>query len=139
MFKLAKQAARFVGDVPHIPMLAERNVRKGFFERAQFEAVRNRLAPMYQGLVTLAYYTGWRVADELLPLEWHQVDRTAGVIRLEPNTTKNDARRTFKYGELDELVAAVEGLWARHEALAQRGIITPLVFCRRRGQPIKSL
>jgi integrase len=138
MFNLAKQAGRFVGDVPYIPMLAERNVRKGFFERAQFEAVRNRLAPTYQGLVTLAYYTGWRVADELLPLEWHQIDRGAGVIRLEPNTTKNDDGRTFKYGEIDELVAAVDGLWARHEALAQRGILTPLVFCRRQGQRIRS-
>ena len=61
---------------------------------------------------------GWRVADELLPLEWHQIDRAAGVIRLEPNTTKNDHGRTFKDGEIDELVAAVDGLWARHEALA---------------------
>ncbi len=138
MFKLAKQAGRFVGDVPHIPMLAEHNVRKGFFERAQFDAVRNRLAPMYQGLVTLAYYTGWRVADELLPLEWHQVDRAAGIIRLEPGTTKNEGGRMFKYGELEELVAAVEGLWARHEALERQGIITPLVFCRRKGQRVRS-
>ncbi len=36
-------------------MLAEANVRKGSFERAQFEAVRNRLAPMDQGIVTLAF------------------------------------------------------------------------------------
>jgi hypothetical protein len=27
---------------------------------------------------------------------------------------------------------------AGHEALAQQGIITPLVFCRRQGQPIRS-
>jgi integrase len=139
MFKLAKQAKRFVGDVPHIPMLKETNVRTGFFERAQFEAVRNRLPPMYQALETLAYYTGWRVAAELLPLEWRQFDLKAGIIRLEPGTTKNDHGRTFKYAEIDELVAAIEGLWARHEALERQGIITPLVFCRRRGQRIKSL
>jgi integrase len=138
MFRLAKQAGRFVGDIPHIPMLAEHNVRKGFFERAQFDAVRDRLTPTYQGLVTIAYYTGWRINSELLPLEWHQVDRAAGVIRLEPGTTKNRDGRVFKYGELDELVAAVDGLWARHEALAAQGILTPLVFCRRRGQRIRT-
>lgn len=137
MFTLAIQAGKLL-QRPHIPMLVERNVRQGFFERAQFEAVRNRLPPTYQALVTLAYYTGWRINSELLPLEWHQVDRAAGVIRLEPGTTKNRDGRVFKYGELDELVAAVDGLWARHEALAAQGILTPLVFCRRRGQRIRT-
>jgi integrase len=137
MFTLAIQAGKLL-QRPYIPMLAEDNVRSGFFERAQFEAIRNRLAPTYQGLVTLAYYTGWRINSELLPLEWHQVDRTAGAIRLEPGTTKNRDGRLFKYAEIDELVAAIDGLWARHEALAQQGIITPLVFCRRRGQPIRT-
>ena len=80
----------------------------------------------------------WRVADELLPLAWRQIDRAAGVIRLEPDTTKNDGGRTFKYGELVEVVAAIEGLWARHEALMERGILTRLVFWRRKGQPIRS-
>jgi integrase len=69
-------------------------------------------------------------------LEWHQIDRAAGIIRLEPGTTKNRHGRMFKYGEVDELVAAVDGLWARHEALAGQDIITPLVFCRRKGQRV---
>ncbi len=102
MFTLAIQAGKLL-QRPHIPMLAEHNVRKGFFERAQFEAVRNRLPPTYQALVTLAYYTGWRVNSEILTLEWHQIDRAAGVIRLDPGTTKNDGGRTFKYAALDEL------------------------------------
>ena len=42
MFTLAMQAGKLL-QRPHIPMLTEDNVRKGFFERAQFEAVRNRL------------------------------------------------------------------------------------------------
>jgi len=77
MFTLAIQAGKLL-QRPHIPMLAENNIRKGFFERAQFEAVRNRLAPTYQALVTLAYYSGWRINSELLPLEWRQIDRKAG-------------------------------------------------------------
>jgi integrase len=137
MFTLAMQAGKLLAK-PHIPMLVERNVRKGFFERAQFEAVRNRLAPTYQAIVTLAYYTGWRINSELLPLEWHQIDRKAGVIRLEPGTTKNRDGRVFTYAAIDELAATLDGLWARHEALEKAGIITPLVFCRRQGQAIKT-
>ena len=137
MFTLAIQAGKLL-QRPHIPMLVEDNVRTGFFERAQFEAVRNRLPAMYQAIVTLGYYSGWRIDSEILPLEWHQIDRAACVIRLEPGTTKNKRGRTFTYGELVEVKAAIDGLWARHEALARDGIITPLVFCRRKGQQIKS-
>lgn len=93
---------------------------------------------MYQGIVTLAYYTGWRVTSEILTLEWRQIDRAAGVIRLEPGTTKNRDGRLFKYAELDELQAAVDGLWARHEALDASGLLTPLVFCRCRGQAVRA-
>jgi len=138
MFSLAIQAGKLL-QRPHIPMLAENNVRKGFFERPQFEAVRNRLPALYQALVTVAYYTGWRVASEILKLEWHQVDRAAGVIRLEPGTTKNRDGRLFKYAELDEVRETIEGLWDRHRALESDGIITPLLFCRRHGQAIQSL
>ena len=135
MFTLAIRA-RKLRERPYIPMLAENNVRQGFFERAQFDAVRNRLAPLYQAIVTIAYYCGWRINSEILTLEWRQIDRVAGVIRLEPGTTKNKGGRTFLYGELEEVKAAIDGLWARHQALEQRGIITPLVFCRRRGQRV---
>ncbi len=137
MFTLAIQAGKLL-QKPHIPMLAEDNIRTGFFERAQFEQVRNRLPPLYQALVTLAYYTGWRVNSELLTLEWHQVDREVGVIRLEPGSTKNREGRVFKYAEITEVKAALDGLWARHEALERQAVISPLVFCRRKGQRIRT-
>ena len=137
MFTLAIQAAKLL-QRPYIPMLKEDNLRKGFFERAQFDAVRARLRSPLDAAVTLAYFTGWRMASEILPLHWHQIDRRAGVIRLEPGTTKNRAGRAFKYAELVEVREAVEALWARHEALARKGIISPLVFCRGGGQAIKS-
>ena len=101
MFTLAIQAGKLL-QRPHIPMLAEHNVRTGFFERAQFEAIRNRLAPTYQAIVTIAYYSGWRINSEILPLEWRQIDRQACVIRLEPGSTKNGRGRTFTYAELVE-------------------------------------
>ena len=123
---------------PDIQLLTEDNARQGFFERAQFESVRNHLAPLYQAIVTLAYYSGWRINSEILPLEWRQIDRQHSVIRLEPGMGKTRQGREFMYGSLVEVTAAVEGLWARHEALAKAGTITALVFCRRRGQAIKS-
>ena len=43
MFTLAVQAGKLHGK-PHIPMLREDNVRRGFFETAQFEAVRGASA-----------------------------------------------------------------------------------------------
>ncbi len=137
MFTLAVQAGKLL-QRPYIPMLIERNARKGFFERDQFDAVRNRLPPMYQALVTLAYYTGWRVNSEILTLEWRQVDRQAGIIRLEPETTKNRDGRVFKYAGLTEVTAAIDGLWARHEALTKAGVLTPLVFCRLKGQRVRT-
>ena len=41
-FNLAIQAAKILHK-PHVPMLRESNVRTGFFEPAQYEAVRARL------------------------------------------------------------------------------------------------
>jgi integrase len=103
-------------------MLAEDNVRKGFFEREQFEQVRNRLAPLYQGVVTLAYFTGWRVNSEILTLEWRQIDRDAGVIRLEPGTTKNREGRVFRYGEISSAINSASGYSRRRWRLRSRRV-----------------
>jgi len=84
----------------------------------------------------VAYYTGWRINSELLPLEWHQIDRAACVLRLGPDTTKNRDGRVFTYAALDEVRAAVDGLWGRHEALEGQRHHHALVFCRRQGQRI---
>ena len=43
LFTLAVRGGRLLAR-PHIPMLQERNVRTGFFEREQFEAVRSHLS-----------------------------------------------------------------------------------------------
>lgn len=137
IFSLAVQAGKVLHR-PYIPMLKLNNTRKGFFERAQFEAVRRHLPAPLDAATTLAYYTGWRTASELLPLQWNQIDRKAGVIRLEPGTTKNREGRTFQYAALLEVRDAIDALWTRHQALAQRGILSPFVFCRGGGQPIKS-
>jgi integrase len=134
-FRLAEQAGTVLHR-PHIPMLDENNVRQGFFERDEFEAVREHLPEHLRGVVTFAYLTGWRVPSEVLPLEWRQVDRRAQVVRLEPGTTKNDRGRTLPYGLLPELVEVMDAAWAEHQRLAREGTVCPYVF-HRDGSPIR--
>jgi integrase len=116
--------------IPHRPpitMLRENNARRGFFEPADFEALRAALPPALRPVVTFAYITGWRAASEILPLTWTQVDFAAETVRLEEGTTKSGAGRTFYM--TPELRACLEAQYA-----ARRG---PLVF-HRNDRPIKS-
>jgi hypothetical protein len=76
-------------DIQHIPMLRERNVRTGFFERDQITRIVAHPPMAIRPAVQLAYITGWRMPSEVLPLQWH-VDFEARVVCLDPHTTKND-------------------------------------------------
>ena len=80
---------------PPVPGLRENNVRTGFFEPEQFEAVCRRLKDVEADLVRFCYHTGWRTKSEVFPLTWAQVDWTGGLVRLEPGTTKNREGRAF--------------------------------------------
>jgi len=82
-----------VDRVPHIPMLKENNVRKGFFEHCDFIALREALPLYLKGFVTFAYKTGWRVS-EIEDLTLSQADLENNIVRLESGTTKNDEART---------------------------------------------
>jgi integrase len=121
-----------------VPMLEERNIRHGFFEHDQFEAVRAALPEALRGVATFAYLTGWRIRSEVLPLRWAQVDRTAKTIRLEPGTTKNTEARTLPYALVPELVDLIGAQWTAHETLTARDVICPFVF-NRDGEQIKSI
>ncbi|MEE9301938.1 MAG: site-specific integrase, partial [Alphaproteobacteria bacterium] len=134
-FRLSVQAGKLL-HVPHIPMLAENNVRTGFFEHDEFEDVQAALPEELQGILMFAYLCGWRIRSEILPLTWAQVDRKARTIRLEPGSTKNDEGRTLPYDLLPEMVDVIERQWEAHESLASEGAICPWVF-NRRGRQIK--
>jgi integrase len=94
LFSLAVKGEK-IHRAPYIEMLQEHNVRSGFFEDHQYEAVRAHLPAYAQPVVTFAYITGWRVRSEVLTLQWHQVDFKAGIVRLDPGTTKNLEGRVF--------------------------------------------
>ncbi len=135
MFSLSVQAGKLLHK-PHIPMLRESNVRTGFFERSQFEAVRNRLPEYLRGVVMFAYLTGWRVQSEVLTLQWRQVDMKVGTVRLDPGTTKNDEGRLFPFNVLPELRDVLEAQGAATKALEREGgQIIPWVF-HRDGAPL---
>ncbi len=80
-------------------------------------------------MLTVAYVTGWRVPSEIQTLEWRQVDFSAGEIRLDAGTTKNDEGRVFPMTA--ELRAAFDEQWQLTQAFAQEsGRICPWVFSR---------
>ncbi len=111
-FNLAMRAGK-LWHRPYIPMLPENNARQGFFEPSQFQAVRAQLPDHLYGVITFAYYTGWR-KGEILSLRWPQVDLLRGEVRLEPGTTKNgDGRVIFLEGELQ---AVLERQWEHRAA-----------------------
>jgi len=127
IFSLAIQSGR-IAMKPHIAMLAEAAPRSGFFEREQYESVLRHLPAELQRVITFAYITGWRIADEVLPLEWRQVAFDAGEVRLDPGTTKNGEGRTFPF--TTELRSILTTQYAEHERLRRAGQIEPWVFFR---------
>jgi integrase len=62
--------------------------------------------------MTFAYYTGWRMASEILKLTWSQVDFEAGTVRLEAHTTKNEEARPIYLPQI--LVDLLEQQWQEH-------------------------
>ncbi len=94
MFRLGKRAGR-ISEVPYISLLQEDNVRKGFFEWDQVEAVVCHLPDDLKPVAEVSYITGWRVHSEILTRQWSHVDFKGGWLRLEPGETKNRKGRNF--------------------------------------------
>src|SRR5262245_48144771 len=127
MFSLAVQADELTRR-PHIAMLQERNTRVGFFEPEQLAAMLAHLPAEIQPVIQFAAITGWRIASEVLPLEWRQVDMTAAEVRLDAHTTKNGEGRVFPFtADLRALLKARE---ADRDRLKKAGHLCPFVFFR---------
>ena len=101
MLNLARQMTPpKVVNMPYIPHLAENNVRQGYFEHSEYLALKKALPSYLRPVVTLAYHTGMR-KEEILGLQWLQVDLMEGKINLKPQDTKNnEARVIYMEGEL---------------------------------------
>jgi integrase len=96
MFNLARQSTPpKVTAIPHIAMLREDNIRTGFLESKQHDslaAATGKIGLWLRAMFEVGYTFGWR-HEELLALRVRQVNLSAGTIRLEPGTTKNDQGR----------------------------------------------
>jgi len=137
MFILGERSEKIVKR-PHIVLLRENNARTGFLEADQLRAVVAKLPAELNPVIEAAYLTGWRVRSELLTRRWFHVDFTGGWLRLEPGETKNQEGRQFPL--IPPLRALLEAQRARADALAHAtGQITPWVFFRESGEPIKDL
>jgi integrase len=122
---------------PPFPTIRAANVRTGFFERSEFEALLVELPVPVRPVVRFLYATGWR-RGEALSRQWRHVDTAAGIIRLEPGETKNGKGRTFPYAALPDLAGVLAQQRAYTEAVERRtGQVVPWVF-HREGRPIKS-
>jgi integrase len=120
---------------PAFPTVEVRNVRSGFFEEGQLRAVLERLPSHLHAVALFAYRTGWR-KSEILTLRWGQVDLAAGIVRLEPGTTKNAEGRTFPFGADPVLRDLLHGLRSETSALEREtASVVPFVF-HRAGRPI---
>jgi integrase len=125
--------------VPSISTLREDNVRTGFLDPDQVEAVCAALKrrEVEADLVRFCYHTGWRSKSEAFTLTWAQVDWAGGLVRLEPGTTKNREGRAFP------ITPALRAVLERRLEFTRRcertqGRIIPWVF-HRKGQPIRSM
>jgi site-specific recombinase XerD len=138
MFTLAVRAGR-LPQSPHVETMGPlNNARQGFFEEVDFTALLAELPDYLRPVMRFAYHTGWRVQSEVLPLTWRQVDLQAGIVRLEPGTTKNDEGREFPFDALPQLKAVLDERRAETSALEKAtGAIIPWVF-HHDGRPIRS-
>lgn len=120
MFVLALQSGKLTSR-PYFRKLTEASPRQGFMEHAEYLAILRQLPPDHQDILAFAYLTGWR-RGEVLGLEWRDVDRPAGVIRLRPEMSKTREGRALVLSA--PLRDMIERRW-RGRALG-----CPLVFHR---------
>jgi integrase len=131
------------------PTIRVDNARQGFFERSEFEAVREALrtrgphGPILADVAAFGYLSGWRIS-EILELPWAYVDRRERLITL-PSTgsskRKKDRTLPLDYrlpnGEWanGELWQLIERRW---QARVVGTFLVPWVF-HRRGKPIRDV
>ncbi|MBZ5675163.1 MAG: site-specific integrase [Acidobacteriia bacterium] len=129
-FNLARKKGTISAVPFHIAKLEENNVRKGFFEHADYRKLLDKLPAELKPVLTFAYYTGCR-KGEVLNLRWSQVDLIGRMIRLEPGETKNSEARVIPL-RVEELHQTIRMQRALRD---QQYPDCPWVFCRD-GQPI---
>lgn len=119
---------QLIRQVPVFPQLVPSRIRQGFVDEKQFARILAELPDYFQGPAVFAFRTGWR-SREVLDLTWADVDRSACIVRLSAERSKNGRPRLFPYGSIRDVVDVMDRRWSR-----RRG---PYVF-QRKGQVIRA-
>jgi integrase len=91
-FRLGRKK-QVVRDVPDFPRMAELNVRTGFVEDGQYNALTAHCSDLWMRLfLEIAYSLAWRKA-EILNLRVRDVSLEARTLRLDAGSTKNGEGR----------------------------------------------
>ena len=122
---------------PPFPTIQFQNARQGFFEEEEFKAILAHLPVYLRPVMTFAYYTGWRAKSEIIPLEWRQVDFTAGTVRLDTGSTKNKTGRVFMFKTHPALLSLLRAQWTQTQELQMTTGRTIAHVFHRHGKPIK--
>jgi hypothetical protein len=112
--------------------LPERNVRRGFFERTEFESVVVELPEHLTDAARFAYLTGWR-KGEVAGLRWEWVDTDAGTITL-PDSKNGKGRVLALSGDLAVIFDRREEARLYKDAEGEPRV-ADLVF-HRQGRPL---
>jgi integrase len=124
---------RQLASAPQLRKLPERNVRIGFLDRADFEAVEQQLPDHLKDVARFAYHSAWR-KGEVTSLLWSDVSLAEGVIRLREEESKNEDPRLLPLeGELREIIQRRHA--ARTVVLDGQLRVIGLVF-HRDGRPL---
>ena len=121
-----------VARVPAIKLLPQLAVRNEFFTREEINALLPCLPGHLRDVVLFAFLTGWR-QGEITGLTWASVNRSAGVIRLDPEQNKTRSVRVLALE--GELSALIERRWRARKA---GDVLAEHVF-HRAGRQLKSM
>ena len=98
ILRTASRQAYRDGVIPSVPGMPqaypEPPPRQGFFEHADFVAMHAALPEWAADALAFGYHTGWR-RNEILYLEWSEVDLAGGMIHLSPKRSKNRQGRDW--------------------------------------------
>ena len=126
MLRLGYDAGR-LERMPKVSQMPGANVRRGFLEPGDFDAILEHVPEKYHPPLRFLRLTGWRL-NEALDLEWRRVDWAAQEIRLD--TSKTGEARLLAFGTYAPLCGLLAALWTSRPGLC------PWVFPGRAARPL---